>query len=814
MQGCPGLWIKRIGVLSWKSSLILAMPQVMERDLIPPRLLPQQLRSQIDAEGLGFASSAELEPFVGVLGQERALTAIEFGVAMNRPGYNLYVMGESGTGRLSIAQHYLQAHARQLPAPDDWVYLNNFADPRSPKVLALSAGMGEGWVTAMEGFVDNLLATLPAVFENPSYQRRKAAIERSFNQCYEKAIEKVQHRAQEKNIALFRESETISFSPMLGEAPATEDEFAAFSEEDKEAFHKQAKALEKYLGEALLELPQWKRETRDRLRELNRETISEGIDPLLTPIQQLYSDRPNVLGYLQEVRGNLLRTAGEWLPEDASVDAHGELMRRQVLINQYAPKLLVSHLPGQGAPVVYESNPTYQNLFGRIEYINDQGMLVTHHRLICAGALHRANGGYLLLDAEKLLTEPLVWSALKRALKDRQIRIEVIGQEQPPVAAVSLSPEVIPLSIKLVLIGTRELYYLLQSLDGEFNELFRVLADFDGHLERNEESMWGLIRLLRNHADSAGLMHFTASAAACLLEQSMRQVEHQRRFSARLCELFELLGEADLVRAHRHDPVIDLAHVEQALLNKDQRLGRVSQQLLDEMLEGVVLIDTDGQAVGKVNGLTVLEVGDSRFGSPARITATVYAGERGVVDIEREVELGQAIHSKGVMILAGYLGHRYARGFQLAISANIALEQSYGYIEGDSAALAELCALISALTGVSLHQSMAVTGSINQYGEVQAVGGVNEKIEGFFRLCQARGLTGKQGVIIPQGNLHNLMLKHEVTAAVEEGGFSVYVVSTVDQALTLLTGKSARTVDRLALGRLRRMAAQQIGRMP
>ncbi|HUL11789.1 MAG TPA: AAA family ATPase [Methylococcaceae bacterium] len=769
----------------------------------PAQLAPEQLKAHLAPEDLPFTTTEDLEPFTGVLGQKRAQVAVEFGVSMARPGYNIYVMGEPGTGRLSLVTHYLQTCARHQATPPDWIYLNNFGEPREPFAIQLPAGQGKAFRADMEAFIDNLLATFPAAFENPTYQRHKTAIDRDFNQRYSKAIDKVERRALEKNIALFRDGDTISFSPMIAGKPADENEFAQFSEEEKEAFHKNARILENYLGEVLVELPQWKRETSNRLRRLNQETISQAIEPLLETLTKKYADQPGVIRYLGAARGNLLRTIGEQLLEHESREEAG---KKTLLVEQYAPKLLVAHTPEGGAPVIYEANPTYQNLFGRVEYVNAQGALVTNYRMICAGALHQANGGYLLLDADKLVTEPHVWPALKRALKNRQIRIEIPHQDQSMATAMTLNPEVIPLQIKIVLIGERALYYLLQELDDEFNELFRVLADFDGHIPRDSESMLRLIRLVKTHTDSAGCKPLTSAAAARLIEYSARLAEHQQRLSARIGDLLEMVGEAELIRKQQDDAVIDEGHIETALANKDERLGRISQQLLEEMMDGTILIDTQGSAVGRINGLTVLEVGDSRFGSPARITATVYPGSRGVVDIEREVELGQAIHSKGVMILAGYLGHQYAQSFPLAISANIALEQSYGYVDGDSASLAEVCALISALTGVPIRQALAVTGSINQYGDVQSVGGVNEKIEGFFRLCQARKLTGEQGVIIPKANIPSLMLKSEVVAAVQSKAFAIYAVGSVDETLALVTGKPVRAVNALAVTKLRAIA--------
>ena len=468
--------------------------------------------------------------------------------------------------------------------------------------------------------------------------------------------------------------------------------------------------------------------------------------------------------------------------------------KRKRLVERYLPHTLVDYPLDNGAPVIYEPHPTYPNLFGRIEYTSEQGTLITNYRQICTGALHQANGGYLILDAEKLLAYPYVWEALKRALKSGRLEIESPFSELG-INTMTLKPEVIPLKIKVILVGSSEIYYLLQELDNEFNEMFRVLADFDQHIQRTAETMQQFSALMMKHAQNSSAKPLTQSAIETLIEHSSRLAENQQRLSARINDSLEIIAEAEFLRSATESEFIDQQHIQQALAGREQRNGRIAINILEGMLDNTILIDTEGEAIGKINGLTVLSVGDSSFGAPARFTTTVYAGSSGIVDIEREAELGQSIHSKGVLILTGYLGHCYAQQFPLAISASIAIEQSYGYIDGDSASLAELCCLISALTSIPIKQSFAITGSINQYGEVQAIGGVNEKIEGYFRLCQARGLTGSHAVIIPVANKRNLMLKQEVIDAVEQNQFSVYTASSVNEVLELLTGQPAGELD-------------------
>jgi predicted ATP-dependent protease len=755
------------------------------------RLAPDELTSPFDPAQLSFKTTEELEPFRGILGQERAVEALQFGVAMPRPGYNVYVMGEPGTGRFSFVQRFLKAEGKRLPTPSDWAYLNHFDELREPRAVELTPGSGDEFVADIEQLIDNLLSTFPAVFEHPAYQQKKSSIDRAFNQRYDQALDTVERAALEKSIALYRDSTNIAFTPMKEGKALDETDFAQLPEGERERYHADISSLEERLNEELASLPQWRRESSNELRRLNEETITLALQPLLAPMVEKYNDNPGVCGYLQAMQVDLLKTIVDLLVDDAKTDTQ----RRKDLKEQYLPNLVIGHHTTSGAPVIFEPHPTYDNLFGRIEYSSDQGALYTSYRQLRPGALHRANGGFLVVEAEKLLTEPFVWDALKRALHSRQLKMESPLADLGRFATVSLTPQVIPLHLKVIIIGSRQIYYTLQELDSEFQEMFRVLVDFDEEIPLREDSLEQFAQLLKTRTSEEGMAPLTAPAVARLATYSARLAEHQGRLSARIGDLFQLVSEADFIRQLANDEVTDKGHVERALKAKETRTGRVSARVLDDILAGQILIDTEGAAVGKCNGLTVLEVADSAFGMPARISATVYPGASGILDIEREVSLGQPIHSKGVMILTGYLGSRYAQEFPLAISASIALEQSYGYVDGDSASLGEACTLISALSKTPLKQCFAITGSINQFGEVQAVGGVNEKIEGFFRLCAARGLTGEQGVIIPRANVTNLMLDERVVEAVREGCFNIYAVRQADEALSLLVGEPAGAPD-------------------
>ena len=745
---------------------------------------------------LKFKDTSELEPFHGVLGQDRAVNAIQFGVAMARPGYNIYVMGETGTGRSSYVQDYLKSEAKRQATPSVWCYVNNFKNSREPLALELQAESAELFNEQLSELINSLLATFPAAFEHPTYQQKKAAIDHVFNRRYDKAIEQVEREAHKRGVAVYRDSSTISFTPMREGKALDETEFAQLNEEERDKFHDDIGELEQQLGDQLSELPQWKRESSDQLRQLNQDTITAAITPLLAPIYQTFDEHAGIRLFLEQLKEFLPRLVLEELVGERLSELRDEYMKRAILEETLLPNIVTHHSAGSGAPVVFEQHPSYANLFGRIEYSSDHGALVTSYRRISPGALHKANGGYLVLDIEKLLSEPLVWEALKRATQAHQLKMESPYSELGLISTTTLLPEVIPLDVKLVLIGSRQLYYLLQEYDEDFRRLFRIPVDFDSDLPLNQDYLQAYARLLKHRVDEQQYADLSKKAVLRMVKLSARMAEQQDLLSARIGEQFDLLAEADFIRKLAGDPLIDEKHIDRAISAKHERTSRVYDKLFEHMLDGTVLLETSGQAIGKINGLTVMSLGDTSFGSPARITATAHPGSKGVVDIEREASLGQAIHSKGVMILSGFLGSRYAQHFPLAISAHLAMEQSYGYIDGDSASVAELVCLISALINAPIEQRFAITGSMNQYGEVQAIGGVNEKIEGFFRLCQARGLSGEQGVIIPASNQRNLVLNSEVTAAVKAGKFAIYAINHVDQALELLLQKPAGKLNK------------------
>lgn len=783
----------------------------------PAPLAPEKLTANILKRSINQALKDDAVLHSTFIGQERAREALEFGLGIDANGYNLYVMGEHATGRYTLVHEYVEKFVSKTETPHDWCYINNFEDEREPIALRLSPGEGKKLVKEVNSLIDEMLDTFPAVYDNPGYQRKKAAVARDYDQRYDKVIDEVEDFAQKRDVALYEEDGTISFSPIINGKPIDDEEFARLSDEKRQYFYDLIDELEEILNEKLIELPQWKRESSERLRKLKKETAEQAIKPLLKQLEHKYKNDLGILKFLRQMKPDLVQTVVEVLASERKEDKHDEYDKRSILEEHYQPNIITSHEPGSGAPVVYEPNPTYQNIFGRIEYSNVQGSLFTNFRMVRPGALHKANGGYLLLDADKMIQQPFVWESLKLALKFGEVKLDISQHDYGMVNSITLNPQQIPLSVKVILLGTRELYYMLQEYDDELDELFRVLVDFDSEIELSKTTLFDFVGRVRNNVKKLELAGISNPAMHKLVEFSLRTAEHQERLSARFADVIELLQEAAYFCRQKGTAEMDVSHITEALEAKRRRSGRISASLLDDIKEGQVLIDTEGEAVGKVNGLTVLEIGDSVFGTPARITSTVYAGSNGVVDIEREVELGRAIHSKGVMLLNGYLGHKYAQNFPLTLSANIAIEQSYGHIDGDSASLGELVALISALTGIPVRQELSVTGSINQYGEVQSIGGVNEKIEGFFKLCKHRGLTGNQGVVIPKSNQINLMLDSKVIEEVKKGKFHIYCVENVDEAISVMMGKDAGklsakgkypkgSVNHVAVNRLKRIS--------
>jgi lon-related putative ATP-dependent protease len=764
-------------------------------------LAGDRLTHRCDPAVFRFATTAELEPLDDVIGQERAARAVDFGVSIARDGYNLFVMGAPGSGKHTLVRRVIALRATRAERPSDWVYVNNFQQPHKPLAIPLPPGRGNGLRRDMETLIEELRGAIPAIFESEEYTAKVEAIDSEFTERHEHAFGALGAEASEQKIALLRTPSGFSFAPVKDGEVMSPEEFAKLPEEEQERIEATIVTLQGKLEKLVREVMRWRAERIERVKALNREMTLLAVGHLVDELKRGYHDLPKVVEYLDAVQRDVLDHADDFRKQPEAPAALARLVQRdEPSLRRYEVNVLVDHSAPDGLPVVFADHPTYQNLTGRVDHIAQLGTLVTDFNLIKAGALHRANGGYLLIDALKLLTQPFAWEGLKRALTRKELRIESLAEMYSLVSTVSLEPEPIPLQAKVVLFGERYIYYLLQAYDPDFGKLFRVAADFSDDFDRTGGTTATFARLVGTLASREKLLPLDPAAVARTVDFGSRYAGDGKKITARLQRITDLLTEADHFAREAGRAAITAGDVERADAASRDRADRLRERVHEEIVRGTLLIDTAGAKVGQVNGLSVLALGDYAFGEPTRITATTRLGEGQVIDIQREVELGGAIHSKGVLILSAFLAARYSGHRPHSLAASLVFEQTYSEVEGDSASLAELCALLSSLADLPIRQSFAVTGSINQLGEVQPIGGVNEKIEGFFDVCKARGLTGDQGVLIPTANVDHLMLRADVVAAAREGKFRVYAVSTVDQAIELLTGVPAGTPDMVGEG--------------
>lgn len=762
-------------------------------------LAPERLARRCDPSSLGFGTTAELAPVEAVVAQDRAVAAAAFGIGIRARGFNLYAMGPEGIGKHTLIRQFLDARAPAEPVPDDWCYVHNFADPRRPVAIRLPAGRGRQLRDRVEQLNAELRAAIPAAFESDEYRGRRAALEQALKDRRNAAFADFERRAAARGVAFLRTPIGVGLAALREGKVLEADEVEAIPEEERRRIREAMRELEHELGELVQQVfPRWERETRAAVKAVSDEVTRIAAGHLIDEVRRDYADQPAVLGHFDALEQDVVANAEDFLAAATPRELPALLAARLedgTAFRRYRVNLVVDHGDTRGAPVVYEDLPTQPNLIGRVEHAAQFGALVTDFTLVRAGALHRANGGYLVLDARRLLTQPYAWEELKRALRSGEIRIESLGERLGIGSTVSLEPAPIPLELKVVLVGDRLVYYLLADLDPDFLELFKVQVDFAEDVQRTPDAEAELVRLLGTVAVREGLRPLEAAAAAAMVDHAARLCGDADRLSTHMRRLTDVLREADdqALRGGRDHVTAD--DVEGAIAARRDRAARIHEIGLEQISRGTILVATAGEAVGVVNGLSVIVLGEEAFGRPARITASVGVGDGEVVDIEREVRLGGPIHSKGVLILSGFLGGRYGRTRPLSVRASLVFEQSYGGVDGDSATLAETCALLSAISGVPLRQSVATTGSLNQRGEVQPVGGVNEKIEGFFDVCVTRGLDGTHGVVIPDANVRHLMLAPRVADAVASGRFSVWPVATVDEALAILTGLPAGVRD-------------------
>jgi len=762
------------------------------RDL--PPLPPTSLSRRSDPASFSFGTTAELPDVPGIIGQERAEEAVRFAIGIRRYGYNLYALGTSGMGKHGFVRAFLERRAASEKAPSDWCYVHDFADPRRPRALRLPPGRAPHLREDLQRFVDELRVAIPALFESEDYRTRKKLLEEQLSAQSEKAFNSIEEKARRRGVAIVKTPAGVGMAPLRNGEVIEPEEFQKLPGREQERMKAEMVAVQQELQDALGALPREARRHRDEMRRLDRLVTASSTGQLIDEMRVRWADVPAVLEYLADVAKDVVDNAEDFLPAPEGANAVKALLGgrgEKRPARRYQVNVLVTRTSETGAPVVYEDHPTHANLVGRVEYVAEFGNLVTDFTLIQAGALHRANGGYLIVDARRLLLQPLAWDELKRALRSKVIRIESAGQALSLTSTASLEPEPIPLDLKVVLLGERYLYYMLSQLDPEFPELFKVAADFEEEIERTAEGEQLYARLLGTFARREGLRPLDRGAVVRAIEHASRRAADAERLQVHAETVADLLREADHLAGEAGAAVVGADHVQAALDAQVRRASRVRERIQEDIRRGTFLLDTSGEVVGQVNGLSVLQLGGYAFGRPSRITARVRLGSGSVVDIEKEVALGGPIHSKGVLILSGFLGQRFASERPLSLAASLVFEQSYSGVEGDSASCAELVALLSALGDVPVRQGRAITGSVNQLGQVQPIGGANEKIEGFFDVCRASGLTGDQGVLIPASNVKHLMLRADVVEAAEKGLFHVWPIGTVDEAVELLTGVPA-----------------------
>ena len=761
------------------------------------------LYRKCEIKQFSFKTSADLEELNHFIGQSRAIEAIELGTELNLQGFNLFILGNEGTGRHTFIKECLLQKAKLRDAPFDWCYVNNFDEPRKPRAIKLPAGEGRQFRDEIERFIEEAQSAVFSAFESEDYNEQLQAIKKKATEEQESSFNQIQKNAEESGFRIVQTVTGFNFVPLVDGKLISPKQYQKLSDEEKNKLEQETENLQTELRKMLQSIPRQERKVYEKIKELDREVALFAVNVLIEELVEKYAQHEKVINYLEDLQEDIVRNVDLFkhphIKDSNTIKEFGDrdsISEKGLTIEKrYAVNLLVDCSGIEGAPVVFEDHPTYHYLVGQIEHTATMGTLFTDFTLIRSGALHRANGGYLVIDARKILEQPFAWDALKRALNAQQIDIKSLAQAYSLMSTVSLEPEPIPLDIKVVLIGDRLIYYLLQLYDPEFIELFKVAADFEDDMERSEDNVQQLARLIGTIARQEKLRPLETSGIARIIEESSRIAGDTNRLSTRIRRMADIMREAHYWAEKHGRDVISSVEVSRSIDGRRHRKSRIHDRVMQEILRGTIMISTEGETIGQVNGLTILQLGDYLFGHPTRITSRLSIGSGKVIDIEREIDLGGPIHSKGVLILSNYIASYYASDYPLSLSASLVFEQSYGPVEGDSASAAELCALLSAIANVPIKQSIAITGSVNQLGETQAIGGVNQKIEGFFDICEARGLTGKQAVIIPQANAQHLMLRQRVIDAVASGKFNVYATNNINECMELLTGIEAGVRD-------------------
>jgi lon-related putative ATP-dependent protease len=752
-----------------------------------------KLRRECDPKMMSCETTQQLEPLEGIIGQERAVRALRFGLDIKERGFNIYVAGYPGTGRMTAVEDFLEEVAKAKPTPSDWCYVYNFHNSYEPQAIRLPSGQGKVFQKDMADLISEARRILPKAFESEDYSSKRAATVKAIEEERHSLIEQLNKKAQEEGFVLQSTPMGLLVIPVMKGKPLSDRDFLALSPKVREEIQKRREKLDEELANAMRQLRALEGKVQQELKKFNRDVAFYAIGHLVTDLKEKYKDFSQVIKYIDDVQNDLLENLSQFVKEPEATAPVQFPWMKELPFRRYEVNVIVDNSELKGAPVVVELNPTYANLFGVMEKEAQLGMLTTDFTMIHGGSLHKANGGYLALRVEALLQNPLSWDSLKRALTSGEVTVEEPGERLGFISIKGLKPEPIPLDIKIVLIGNPLLYQMLYIYDMDFIELFKVKADFDTTMNRTEENTRKYAAFVCAFCQKENLKHLDALAVAKIVEYSSRIAEDQGKLSTRFAEIADIIREANFYAAQDNVKHVTANHVKKAIEERVYRSNLIQDKIQDMIKRNFLLVDTEGKATGQVNGLSVMGLGDFAFGRPSRVTASIGMGREGIIDIEREAKMGGPIHTKGVMILSGYLTEKYAKDKPLSLSARLVFEQSYEGVEGDSASSTELYAILSALSELPIKQNIAVTGSVNQKGEVQAIGGVNEKIEGFYEVCKAKGLTGKQGVLIPESNVQNLMLKEEIVEAVKAGKFHIYSVGTIDEGIGILTGTEAGT---------------------
>lgn len=758
-------------------------------------LSAEQVRKRNDPSVFNCNSTEELEPIEGIIGQDRALSALKFGLNIPKLGFNIFVSGPAGTGRTTAIKSFLETLAAKKETPSDWCYVHNFRDSYCPRALKMPAGMGQGIQKELKSTIDNVQRSIAQAFASKEYFDRRSELTESLNKKKRAVFHALNKKAIDNGLLLQTTPVGLVLIPASNGEPMTAEEYTKLSATDKEELEERRVGLATEVQEQNAKVKSEESTVQKQLEDIDRDVANYSISPLFGELHNNYSHLPQVIDYLNEVEQDVIENFEQFRSEpsvsNSDVSAAIQEVVRKQSFRKYEVNVLVDNSELKRAPVILELNPTFNNLLGRIEKEAQFGALFTDFTMIKGGSLHQANGGYFVVRVEDILTNFQSWEGLKRTLRDGKIVIEELSERLGSLATKSLKPEPIPLNIKVVVIGDPLFYYLLWRLDLEFKELFKVKADFDTRMDNTEVNLKNYASVICRLCKEENIKHLTSPALAKITEHSLRLAGDQEKLSTLFADIADIIREASFWAGEEGTSLIEARHVEKTIEEKVYRSNLIQHRINEMIDKGMIIIDTAGENIGQVNGLEVIDLGDFSFGKPARITASVGVGREGLIDIERESKLGGRLHTKGVMILSGYITQKYVRDIPLSLSARLVFEQSYQEIEGDSASSTELYALFSRLTDVPIKQAIAVTGSVNQKGEVQAIGGLNEKIEGFFEVCKAKGLNGKQGVLIPASNTRNLMLKEEVVEAVKSGYFHIYPVSTIDEGIEVLTGLKA-----------------------